>query len=223
MLYEFAANSVLVDQLEHWLKEVDVESCVFIDCLKERQSLRRFIAAIANETAHDGPVLLFHVCLVILFVRPRPGEGNLLFLAVAVEVVVDESGIIIRVDTQERKRQSLTQEYYACRDLALATIGQGQAFSPAGGHVHSGEGIDIFAVSRITTVGDKVDLHEASRASSHSVEVRMRMACLSNVPGLVVLKPRRGLRRSGRKHRSIVARLIFNNDCFVSGDNTNSP
>jgi len=49
------------------------------------------------------------------------------------------------------------------------------------------------------------------------------MACLSSVPGLVVLSPRRGFLLAGAKSRSMVAGLIGNNSSLTSGDRVNSP
>ena len=49
------------------------------------------------------PVLLLHVGAVVLVARPVPGESQLLLLALAQKLLVDELGAVVRVDAQDRK------------------------------------------------------------------------------------------------------------------------
>ena len=59
-------------------------------CVERLERGRRVITHVAHKLAHMGPVLLFNVRVVVFLVGPPPRELNLLPLAVAIEVMVDE-------------------------------------------------------------------------------------------------------------------------------------
>jgi hypothetical protein len=52
------------------------------------------IAVVAHGAAHNGPVLLFDVGVVILAPCTAMGEGDFLAETVTVELVIDELGTI---------------------------------------------------------------------------------------------------------------------------------
>ena len=66
--------------------------------------LRCVIAVVADSTTHDGPVLLLNMGIVILASCAPTGEGDLLLETIAVELVVDELGAVVRIDAQQGER-----------------------------------------------------------------------------------------------------------------------
>jgi len=63
--------------------------------------LRRVIALIAHRPAHDRPVLLLDVGIVVLATGATAGEGDVLPLAIAVQFIVDELGAVVGVNSQQ--------------------------------------------------------------------------------------------------------------------------
>ena len=56
-------------------------------------------AVVADGMTNDRPVLLLDMCLVILLVGTRTGEGDLFGLAVAPQGVIDKLTAVIRVQS----------------------------------------------------------------------------------------------------------------------------
>lgn len=74
-----------------------------IELVEKEEFVFGLIAKRANRFSHHGPVLLFDLTVIILFGRSRPGEGDLFFLTVPNELVIDELPTVIRIDPQKRK------------------------------------------------------------------------------------------------------------------------
>ena len=74
------------------------------------------VAPVADGAAHDRPVLLLDVGLVVGVGGPAAGEGDLAELAVAGEVVVDELGSVVGVDSQDQERESVDELVEASGD-----------------------------------------------------------------------------------------------------------
>lgn len=56
---------------------------------------RRVGTVVAAKFAAAGPLFRFYVCGVLLVAGPGPGDGDLVFLAVPVKLVVDEVAAVV--------------------------------------------------------------------------------------------------------------------------------
>jgi len=65
--YGFMVNPFFRHQLEHRLKEVDIKAWIGINGAQQGQFLRAFKAIITDGMAHNRPVLLLDMCLVVFF------------------------------------------------------------------------------------------------------------------------------------------------------------
>ena len=81
-----------------------------------------------------------------------------MFLAVAKQVVVDEFGAVVRVDSLEREGQGAADIVQGVDDAHLAFTHDGAGFAPSGVDVGEVQRIDEFARGVRAGVGDEVDL-----------------------------------------------------------------
>ena len=63
----------------------------------------RIIAMIADGAPYDRPVFLLYIGTVILLTRPATRESDLFLSAVAIQMIIDKLGAVIRIDTQQWK------------------------------------------------------------------------------------------------------------------------
>ena len=80
--------SGLALQLHHRLEEIDVASDQPVYPFELVQSLFGALAVVADQTAHHRPVLLLHIYVFVLFVRPAASEGDLFLLTVKVDPLI---------------------------------------------------------------------------------------------------------------------------------------
>ncbi len=88
------------------------------------------------------------------------GEGDLAQVAVAGEVVVDELGSVVGVDSQDQEREPADELVEAGGHDAFAFGAHGAGFGPAGGDVGGVEAVVEGAVVVAAFVADQVDLDE---------------------------------------------------------------
>jgi len=69
-----------------------------------------------------GEVLLFDIGVVILPVGPGAGEGQAFLLGVAVELIVDEGVIVVRVDPLPGERGSCPDVLDSLEDALLCVL-----------------------------------------------------------------------------------------------------
>jgi len=99
--------------------------------------------------------------LVIFLVLPRTGEGNVLLLAVAQEVAIDELHPVVGIDAQEWEREMLAQRHKGLKDSSLSAVEQGHAFAPTRGDVGEYQAVQVVTAGAWPAVGDEIDLDEA--------------------------------------------------------------
>ena len=89
---------------EEVLQRIPDLSVYFIDC---RQKAWVFQPPIPKELPHPGPVLLFHMAVIVFVVRPRACEAHraLPLLEVADEVPVEELASIVAIKPEHIKRK----------------------------------------------------------------------------------------------------------------------
>ena len=97
---------LLLDQHHDRLEEVEIQAQRLIEGIEGGTGRRALVAVVADHLAHGGPVLLLDVGLVVLVVGSTAGEGDLLLLAVALQVVVDELAAVVRVQAEQRIGQA---------------------------------------------------------------------------------------------------------------------
>lgn len=78
-----AAGTNLLGELHYRLEEIDVEPQCVVELVEQLELLRCVIAVIGDGATNNGVVLLFHKAVVILAVRPRACETDLLGITVA--------------------------------------------------------------------------------------------------------------------------------------------
>lgn len=76
LLADFGPLALGADWLTGWLEAVDVQPDQLMEVLQCLQGCFGLEAVIAHQPSHHGPVLLFHVRLVVLLVGPGAGEGG---------------------------------------------------------------------------------------------------------------------------------------------------
>ncbi|MEY9411026.1 hypothetical protein ABH989_005492 [Bradyrhizobium ottawaense] len=101
--------------------------------------------------------------LVILPVGTATREDNVGRLAVGLQRLIHEHGVIVRVEAEQRKRQLLAQFRQHRAHQRLFAHDQRCALCPAGSNVGEHEGLDEAAARRWTAMRYKVGLDESRR------------------------------------------------------------
>jgi hypothetical protein len=96
---DFTIHSLFENQFGNRLEEVGIETKKGIELVEKEEFVFGLIARVSNRFSHHGPVLLFDITVIILLGRSRPGEGDLFFLTVPNELVIDEFSSIVRINS----------------------------------------------------------------------------------------------------------------------------
>lgn len=75
-----------------------------IDVVEHRLLVFTFEPLIANVPPDDRIVLLLDKTVVVFPVGPRTRKGDLLALAISVQLMVDELRSVVRIDAEQGKR-----------------------------------------------------------------------------------------------------------------------
>ena len=132
-------------------------------CVERLERGRRVITHVVHKLAHMGPVLLFNVRVVVFLVGPPPRELNLLPLAVAIEVMVDELRPVVRIDAPEPKREHLAHRLERLLHAEFPFAQHCSGRDPGRVHVGEVQRMDEFAVGAIAGMRHEVDFGKARR------------------------------------------------------------
>jgi|WetSurMetagenome_2_1015567.scaffolds.fasta_scaffold377900_2 hypothetical protein len=88
---------------------------------------------------------------------------------------------------------------------------------PAGTKIGTGQCIQVLSFGGVATVCHQVNFQETRLFLVPFGESPYEDQVFEQVPGLVVLKPCRVLKRIGRKQRSMLEELIFKSSSLASG------
>ena len=153
----------LLHQLERGLKEIHKEPHAAIEPRQFGGRGNARVSAIAHHTSHDGAVLLLDMGLVILAIGPRAGELDMRRLAPALDRLVHEDAVIVRIEAEQRKRQRRAQRGHHFAQQALFAKQQGRAFRPTCRDIGEGQCLHEAATCRRAAVRHKIRLHIAGR------------------------------------------------------------
>ena len=136
---DFGSGAGFGDELLLRQQVVREEAVQFPDLVELGQFRRGVVPQVANQFTDPGPILLLHVSAVILVARPGPGEGDLVFLAVPVELVVDELAAVIGIDADDGEGEHRSGVLDRFEDPLLGLVAHGPVHRPARGDVGDGE------------------------------------------------------------------------------------
>jgi len=156
------ADAELAVEFDRGQEEVLEEAqFVAIEIVAGRPSLRGIVAQVAEQSADVGPVLLLDVSVVVLFVGTAARELDVMRLAVAPEMRMEELAAVVGVDAAQRERQRPAHLVESVADRLLALAEQGSRLSPGGVDVGEVERMAEVTGGRRAGVGDQIDLPEA--------------------------------------------------------------
>src|SRR5216683_1561429 len=95
-------------------------------------------AVITHNLAHNLPIFLLNVALVITSLWTATRKGDLLLLTVSHQFHVNELGSIVGIDAQDGKREQLPGALEGSDDRILTAMEQGQAFCPSCSNIGQG-------------------------------------------------------------------------------------
>src|SRR6516162_3931014 len=107
------------------------------------------------------PVLLLDVGIVVFLGGPAAGELDLAGRAVIIEMVVDEFGAVVGVQTSQPEGQAGAHVIHGGADRALALAHDGPGLYPTGIDIGEVEGLNKLAIGGVAGMRDEVDLGEA--------------------------------------------------------------
>src|SRR6476619_4386344 len=162
-LDHFSPFAALLLQLERRLEEVDVKPCRRIEAAHYARRLEAIEAPIAHETADDGTILLLDERLIVLLVRARACDFELLFATPWYDDIVHEGAVVVEVHAAQEPGEQTLCAVDRLDDQRTFPRHQGQALRPARGDIDHRQGLDERASHRRAAMGDHVDLAEARR------------------------------------------------------------
>lgn len=148
-------------ELPHRLKEVPVETQDLVDGGEMDVRSMTGVPIVTNEPAHDGPILLLGVGLVVLAPGSAAGEVDAFLMAPWDEQVIEKLAAIVGMELAQRHGQTLADVMEGGADALLSFAPDGLAFGPAGGDVHRDEGAKEEAVGTVTAMADQIRLQAA--------------------------------------------------------------
>src|SRR5713226_7523947 len=152
--------AVLAHELLHRLEEVDVQAGEPIDAPELGIGGLGGEAIIADELAHDGPVLLLDVGAVVLFPGAAAGEGDPALPAVVVEALVDALPAVIAVEAEEWHGPALAHAMHAPAHPLVPLAPDGLELDPGGGDVARAERAEIEVLGAAAAVSHEVDFEK---------------------------------------------------------------
>jgi hypothetical protein len=114
------------------------------------------VAIVADGPSDDRVVFLLDEAVIVLPVGSTARKGDLLIVAVAEKLVVDELGTIIGVDAEEWEGKSCAYFLKACKDMDLGFIFQGFGFGPRCRDVGERECLTVIIKGRTTIMGNEI-------------------------------------------------------------------
>lgn len=118
------------------------------------------VAIVSDGTSDDGVVFLLDEAVIVLAVGSTARKGDLLIVAVAEKLVVDELGSVIGVDAEEREGKSFAYFLKAGKNMDLGFVFHGFRLGPRRRDIGECERLTIIIKGSTTIMGDKIDLAE---------------------------------------------------------------
>lgn len=159
-LGDFGAVAGLFDQLLLRQQVVGESAVQFPDLVEQFQFSRGVVAQVADQFADPGPVFLLDVGAVVLVAGAGAGESDVLLIAVAFELFVDEFAAVIRIDSDDREGEDTGDVHQGLEYPFLGLVLHGAVHCPPGGDVGAGESKAELAATVPAFVPYEVDLHE---------------------------------------------------------------
>ena len=118
---------------------------------------------VADPLAHMSPVFLFDVGVVVFAVGAAAGEvyGVGAVYEVAQQVVVEELGAVVGIETKQGEWQGLFDIFDLFQDVTFSFTPDGPLFGPTGGDINTVKGISEHAGEGLSAMGDGIGFEEA--------------------------------------------------------------
>src|SRR6266480_6121275 len=97
-------------------------------------------AVITNHLPDNRSILLLHKTLVIFHLRTSSCEGQMFLFTIGHHDLIDELPSIIRINSQDRKREQAPCVLDRCQNCLLALIEERKTFGPPRCHIREGQG-----------------------------------------------------------------------------------
>lgn len=151
----------LGDHLAHRQEQVRIRIEAGINLVEPLHGLRYIVALVADNLQHVLQVFLLHVGVIVLLVGTGPGEGKVMLLAKAKQLVIDKLTAVVAVQAPDRCRPILDNGRQFPVDAGLTTPEDCPAAAVAADHIHHAERVSEVAKGRSAVVLDQVNLESA--------------------------------------------------------------
>src|SRR5947208_2640443 len=156
----FVIDQLFLLQMQHGLEQVVVDPHPLIQRVYGFQLLWGIQTTIAQVLPYEGIIFLLHHPGVVFLLRPTPREGHpdhFLLTASATRVLVEELSAIIwrQFSYWERQaREHLSKARFHC---ALPSPHDCYPLTPAAGHIHQLQGVEIVAGGALAAMRHQID------------------------------------------------------------------
>ena len=162
-LVDAGADPCLLGELERRLEHVHEQARRRVQAGQRFGPGHAFQTAIPHQAADDRAVLLLDPRLVVLPIRPRPRQLDVVLLAEADQHLVEKLAAVVSVDSPQRKREGAAEPIHRVDHHTCFTHQQRYGLRPAAGDIGQHQRPDEAAGHRRATVRDQVGLDEARR------------------------------------------------------------
>src|ERR1035437_2524317 len=110
-----------------------------------------------------GPVFLLDVSIVILVISPASSKLDWLFSLheVSQQVIVQEFGAIVTVESFQIKRESLFDVFYLLENISFSFAPYSSLLSPSGSDINAVDGECKHPSHRVAAVSNRIGLQKS--------------------------------------------------------------
>ena len=122
-------------KLHRRLEKVNIEPHRPVELPQLEKGPFSFKSIIADQLPYDHTIFLLHITLVVLLIGTPSCKCDFLPFTVSQEFRIDKFTAIVRIQTNKRKRQYLTDVIKTFNDSMPTAEQKRQAFNPTGSNV----------------------------------------------------------------------------------------
>jgi hypothetical protein len=143
------------------LKTSDRQPQCSIKFAKLSRGLGAHKAISPHELAHHGSILLFHKALVVFHLRTATRKGDPFSFALTHDRFIDKLASSIGIQTQDRKRKTLTRLLEGHKNGFWALREERETLGPAGGDVSQRQGGEKAPMYVSTVMAHQISFQKA--------------------------------------------------------------
>ena len=118
-------------------------------------------AIVAHHLAHHRAIFLLDKTLVIFQIGATSRERDVFLFTIGDQHFIDELPTVIGIEPQHWKGKERACPLEGSQDRLLASMQEGEAFGPSGGHIGEGQRVEVAPLDVYATMSRQIRFHKA--------------------------------------------------------------